>query len=88
MAPVFSPLSGLSPADPAVSGAGAPDVSGALAGLVPLSEGARLKYTVPNPAIAAMSSTIAYLAGDAACLLLFVEFTPSSSICLPELGRS
>jgi hypothetical protein len=71
-------LSGLALASAALPEAASLAVSDVWPDLEPLSEGARLKYTVANPAIAAITAMIAYLAGDAACLLLFVEFTSSS----------
>jgi hypothetical protein len=76
MSPVFRPLSGLVPplAAPVLSA-----VEGADAGPEPLSEGAKSKYTVPNPAIAAIAAAIKYLSGDAACLRLLEAFTSSSS---------
>ena len=44
----------------------------------PLSEGAKLKYTVANPAIAASSATMTMVAGDASRSRFALLFTSSS----------
>jgi hypothetical protein len=43
-----------------------------------LSEGAKLKYTVANPAIAASSATMKMVAGDASRSRFTLLFTSSS----------
>ncbi len=67
IAPLFSPTMELGLMISAAVPAGSAGDSGAETGPEPLSEGRKLQYTVPNPAIAAITAAIAYLAGDAAC---------------------
>jgi len=44
-----------------------------------LSDGAKLKYTVPNPAIAASNAAMMMVAGDASRSRFALLFTSSSS---------
>src|SRR5680860_1022816 len=85
MGPVLSPCSALEPPPSPAGAAVWAGASGAEPDRKAWSEGAKLQYTVPNPAIAASAAAIQYLVGDAACLRLFVEFT-SSSFQLPALS--
>ena len=86
MAPLFRPANGPEAAPPA--GAAPPSSCFTDDATRPLSEGAKLKYTVANPAIAASSAAMKMVAGDASRSRFSLLFTSSSLTSLLTQGST